>query len=99
MFYEKCLMRRFDRVVPDYAHRCKRCGGGPVLGWHELTDRCLNCHNYFGSEPLIDFDLGETLRKVGESLARWIKKTKHSLSLCLTRGPETPFNLPRGSTL
>jgi len=43
----------------DSAHRCRRCGGGPVMGSDGfMMDHCMNCGNWQAAAASIDLGFG-----------------------------------------
>lgn len=49
----------------DSAHRCSRCGGGPVMGSDGfLMDHCMNCGNWQSAAEPLSLGLGVAKRKI-----------------------------------
>lgn len=60
-------------ILSDSAHRCCRCGQGPVMaGDGFMMSHCMNCGNWQPStEPL-----GISIGVLKEKLAAWFGRTK-----------------------
>ena len=64
----------------DSAHRCRYCGGGPVMGGDGfLMDHCMNCGNWqSATEPLsLGFSAAKNrvvnlFKKATARLRRWV---------------------------
>lgn len=51
----------------DSAHRCRRCGGGPVMGSDGfMMDHCMNCGNWQAAAEPISLSLGRMKDAAGK---------------------------------